>query len=1764
MKRLSLALLIISLVSVSVCADTPSFEYVATIGKGTLGGGSGQFNSPTDVFVDATGRLFVADATNHRVKVFDKDHAYIAALGTTGEPGPNNYKLRFPTNVYVDPSGTIYVSDRMNHRIQVFNSDLSYASTLGTTGSPGTGNDQFNSPTKVFKDTSGKLYVVDNANNRVQVFDASLQYSDTIDGFSFPWGIHIDGSGRIIVSDMKNHQVKLFDQQHQPAGTIGTGTAGNGNDQFNLPYGVFVDASGNIFVSEYSNSRVQVFDKDLVYIATLGLPVQGENYQFVNPEGIFIDSTGKLYVAETNGHKVKVFRIHLPYLAFDHVGQIGTGSPGSGTDSFNVVYDVAVGVNDRIYVADSLNNRVQILTPDGSHLDTIPITNPRAVYVDNDGRLFISYNEDAVKVLDSDLNEVATLGGNGQGAGNDQFQDPRHVAVDGSGNIYVVDNLNNRIQVFNSNFEYVATIGTGAAQHDNTGFSGPKDIEIGADGTMYISDVHNHRIQLYTPERTYKDTWGGSQGTELYQYQKPNGLHLDPWGRLFVADYDNQRIKVLDQEGGVIGVIGTGEKGSGPGEFNNPISVTMNSTRYIFVADPGNHRIQVFRERPLLDLSFDDTLEGADGETPTTSTGIEYSDGVSGKGVLIDDGDILTYPRAGNFDIEQGTVEFWVKPQQLDQNNYLFNIGWSESDYGKNWFKIGFNANGTKIQWFTKNKGERALYGALTPFMSQVGEWYHIAMTWKEGDLVRFFINGELLAESDDVADDGYSDDPYRVSSGWETSPETQVIMIGFYDVTTDASYRPQMEANAVIDELRILNYPLSEDEVRARYTEMRPIPIPTTTITTTPTENDWPMWRRDLQHSGVTTGGPGSDLELAWKFETGDEVQGSPSIAGGKVYIGSKDNHLYALEAATGVLVWKFKAGNFVRSTPAIADGRIFFGADGVYSLDATSGSLLWKFNTTGNPIYSSPAVVNGIVHIGGMDKHVYALDAVTGTEIWRFETGDDPNIYCSPAVVDGIVYIGSDNPYMFALNASTGAEIWRFRTKDEIFSSPTVKDGVVYFGSENDDGNIYALDASTGSKLWNHTNDLYGIGSSPTIADGIVYIGTKDRHVYALDSANGAEIWDFEMKKSTSSSPAVSDGVVYIGSADNNTYALDAATGALLWSYEMGDFVTYTSPAIGKGLVVIGSFDHHVYAFRARETVAPTATIDIEESFVDDFNDGVDTGWKPVLGSWIVEDGTYKSDINTSMSIDKAFRTLSEHMIARNAIMTVKVMLNSSNCGNVNHLTAEGGPLLRMVDDNNGYGVKIQSSSGITFVKIKDGGIAYPEGLIGNKLKHMICEAWYNVKFLVNETNLKAKAWKEGIDEPSDWDVEVNDTEFKGTGMIGLFQSRGGPIYFDDVNVTDLDHVTAVTPPPTSPSPAPTPVPSVHPTPEASPSPTSAPEGNETQAPSPSEPVNATSPSPSAPVNVTSLTPTPPEPTGVSPAPSSSPLPTAPDTPLLDNGRPCTSNDECQSNNCAGGVCCIPAMTCCDANADCPPDNHCDTERFYCVPEGEGAPEASATPPQSQEEMKADAETRLKDLKAKLSELKTRSPVLEVTTVESVIAQAEEKLLAGDFSEAYRLSVEAGTAFTDAKKKLKLAIGKLCFENSECDTGNCQNKICCKAGKTCCDKNAHCDEGEVCDTERSFCVSEGDDREEMTAQERIADALTDPGTVMSIVAAAVLGVGFGLYQLKGRIEEKKAQEKVGHLEHQVQQMQYYGGQGGQWQQPQQGWDKPPGRGGT
>ncbi|MBN2240485.1 MAG: PQQ-binding-like beta-propeller repeat protein [Dehalococcoidales bacterium] len=385
-------------------------------------------------------------------------------------------------------------------------------------------------------------------------------------------------------------------------------------------------------------------------------------------------------------------------------------------------------------------------------------------------------------------------------------------------------------------------------------------------------------------------------------------------------------------------------------------------------------------------------------------------------------------------------------------------------------------------------------------------------------------------------------------------------------------------------------------------YTDV--ISSPQENLNSNPLNGDWSMFRHDVLHSGSAgTNDRIPEGKLKWSFTTGGEVHSSPTIAEGKVFIGSRDYYMYALEVNTGDLEWKFKTGSRVDSSATVVDGTVYFGSNDsiLYALDTDTAETIWEFDTE-YPVRSSAAVANDLLYFGSDDYYLYAVDKDTGKQKWKFDT--DSPAGSSPVIQDGLLAYGSAGGYSFVLNAESGQRRLKYNPGGTVYASATIDNGIVYFLTTN--GVIAAVDGTARTWLWEHDIRPYWAQawaminwlpknpdqsgflwhmslhkpnpSTPVIEDSVMYVGVGHSLV-AVDLENKQILWEFDTGDSVRSSAAKAGPVVYIGNESGYLYAVNADTGELRWKFKTGAEIA-SSPAVVDGIVYVGSYDGKVYA--------------------------------------------------------------------------------------------------------------------------------------------------------------------------------------------------------------------------------------------------------------------------------------------------------------------------------------------------------------------------------------------------------------------------------------------------------------------------------------------------------------------------------------------------------------------------------------------------------
>jgi uncharacterized protein (TIGR03437 family) len=353
LRRLSVALLAVAL-STSWSASGQIYTISTFAGDGVrgFGGDSGpatnaQFNRPQGVAVDSAGSLYIADPNNARIrKVANGVVTTVAGNGgaSLGDNGPaTGAGLNGPLGVAVDSAGNLYIADSFNNRIRKVSNGV--ITTIAGNGKPGFSGD--NGPA-----TSAQL-----------------------DG---PQGVAVDSAGNIYIADTNNKRIRKV-SNGVIATVAGSGLCctniGDGGSatvaQLGAPLGIAVDSVGNFYIADSVNDRIRKVSNGVIttFAGNGGIGFSGDNgpatsAQLSGTGGVSTDAAGNVYIADVNNFRVRrVTNGVITTVAGNGTGGF-SGDNGLATNAeLNQPNGVAVDLAGNLYVADTGNNRIRLLTP---------------------------------------------------------------------------------------------------------------------------------------------------------------------------------------------------------------------------------------------------------------------------------------------------------------------------------------------------------------------------------------------------------------------------------------------------------------------------------------------------------------------------------------------------------------------------------------------------------------------------------------------------------------------------------------------------------------------------------------------------------------------------------------------------------------------------------------------------------------------------------------------------------------------------------------------------------------------------------------------------------------------------------------------------------------------------------------------------------------------------------------------------------------------------------------------------------------------------------------------------------------------------------------------------------------------------------------------------------------------------------------------------------------------------------------------------------
>jgi eukaryotic-like serine/threonine-protein kinase len=239
-------------------------------------------------------------------------------------------------------------------------------------------------------------------------------------------------------------------------------------------------------------------------------------------------------------------------------------------------------------------------------------------------------------------------------------------------------------------------------------------------------------------------------------------------------------------------------------------------------------------------------------------------------------------------------------------------------------------------------------------------------------------------------------------------------------------------------------------------------------------------------------------DGKKLWTAKVGNEIKSSPVVVGDRVLIGSYDQHLYCLSTRNGSVLWKFRTEGPVHSTPSISGGIAYFaGCDEVFHAVRLSDGKEAFNVSSGAYTGASPALRGGAAYYGTFNNEVMMVKLAEHSVGWRYQHPQRKfPFYSSAAVLNDRVVVGGRDKLVHGLSTA-GKAVWTFATRARVESSPAIAGGRVFVGSN--DGRFYVLNLVNGAKLWEF-NAGSPLSASPAIANGRIVIGSQDGRLYCF----------------------------------------------------------------------------------------------------------------------------------------------------------------------------------------------------------------------------------------------------------------------------------------------------------------------------------------------------------------------------------------------------------------------------------------------------------------------------------------------------------------------------------------------------------------------------------------------------------------------------------------------------------------------------------------
>jgi uncharacterized protein (TIGR03437 family) len=325
--------------TISTIAGTGTSGFTGDGGSAT----SAELATPVRIILDSSGKIYIADGVNDRIRVISSGTINtIAGDGTYGYTGDTaaatKAELNDPTGMAFDSSGNLYIADATNNVIRMVTSGGTISTFAGNhiagfIGDGGLAVDaEISNPTAVAVDSFGNVFICDAGNNVIRKVSSAniftvLGGAATELQLNQPDGIAFDSKGVMYVADTGNRRIVRLVNGGGPTVFAGNGTLGSSGDgglavdaSLGDPMGVAVDAAGNVYIADTFNSKIRKVTPDGVINTIAGDGIEAffgdgslaTKAALYFPHDVTVDSSGNVYIADTGNNRIRELKPAAP------------------------------------------------------------------------------------------------------------------------------------------------------------------------------------------------------------------------------------------------------------------------------------------------------------------------------------------------------------------------------------------------------------------------------------------------------------------------------------------------------------------------------------------------------------------------------------------------------------------------------------------------------------------------------------------------------------------------------------------------------------------------------------------------------------------------------------------------------------------------------------------------------------------------------------------------------------------------------------------------------------------------------------------------------------------------------------------------------------------------------------------------------------------------------------------------------------------------------------------------------------------------------------------------------------------------------------------------------------------------------------------------------------------------------------------------------------------------------------------------------------